>query len=121
MAEVRSVAAPLMLREAAIRAIPVPPDRSVTVCAGGDVMLGSNLDSTWLRAAQPASGFSTLLPSPDSLLAPLRPLVADADVLLVNVEGAIGNGPAPRKCRAGSSRCYAFRQDPAVAAALRAL
>jgi len=120
-AEVRSVTAPLTLREAPIRPIPVPADRSVTVCAGGDVMLGSNLDSTWLRAAQPASGFSTLLPRPDSLLAPLRPLVADADVLLVNVEGAIGSGPAPRKCRAGSSRCYAFRQDPAVATALRRL
>ena len=111
----------LSLRAANYEPIAVPPVADVTVCAAGDVMLGSNLDTAWLRAAQPLSGSSTLLPSPDSLLAPLRPLVADADVVLVNVEGAIGNGPAPRKCRRGSSRCYAFRQDPAAAPALRRL
>ena len=82
-------------------------------------MLGSNLDSTWLRMAKSISGSPTLLPDPDTLLAPLTPLVGDADVVLLNIEGAIGRGPAPRKCRPGSSRCYAFRQDPAVAAALR--
>jgi len=113
------IAAPLSLRAREARPIPSAPDRSVTVCAGGDVMLGSNLDSTWLRRAQPISGSPTLLPDPDALLAPLRPLVGDADVVLLNIEGAIGRGPAPRKCRPGSTRCYAFRQDPTVAAALR--
>jgi hypothetical protein len=81
-------------------------------------MLGSNLDTAWARAVRPR-GAAGLLPSPDTLLAPLRPLVADADVVLVNVEGAIGTGAAPRKCRTGSSRCYAFRQNPDVAEALR--
>ena len=118
--EVRSISVPVALRAAKYLPIAVPPDRNVTICAGGDVMLGSNLDSTWLRATRPVAG-GALLPDPDSLLAPLHPLVVDADVVLVNVEGAIGTGPSPEKCRAGSSRCYAFRQDPAAAAALRRL
>jgi hypothetical protein len=84
-------------------------------------MLGSNLDTTWARrAVRPGSPLG-LLPSPDSLLAPLVPLVADANVVLVNVEGAIGTGPAARKCRRGSINCYAFRQEPAAAGALRRL
>jgi hypothetical protein len=112
------IMAPLALRDLAVRPIPPAADRSVTVCAGGDVMLGSNLDSAWLRAVR-ISGSPTLLPDPDTLLAPLAPLVGDADVVLLNVEGAIGRGPAPSKCRPGSTRCYAFRQDPAVAGALR--
>lgn len=99
--------------------IPIPS--GALVCAGGDVMLGSNLDTAWAREAKRVIGFDGLLPDPDSLLAPLRPLVADADVVLVNVEGAIGNGPAPRKCRPGATRCYAFRQEVAVAGALRRL
>jgi len=111
---------PLALRTARYLTLPLPPNQRATFCAGGDVMLGSNLDSTWLRAARPAPG-AALLPDPDSLLAPLRPLLTDADVVLLNVEGAIGTGPAPSKCRPGSSRCYAFRQDPAVAGALRRL
>lgn len=91
------------------------------VCAGGDVMLGSNLDTAWALAAQRLTGSATLLPDPDSLLAPLAPLVAEADLLLLNVEGAIGDGPFPGKCRPGSTRCYQFRQNPTVAAALRRL
>ena len=89
---------------------------AVTVCAGGDVMLGSDLDTTWAvrRGVNP-------LPDPDSLLAPLQPLVSDADVLLLNVEGAIGEGSVPSKCRRGSTTCYAFRQPVRVAAALRRL
>jgi poly-gamma-glutamate capsule biosynthesis protein CapA/YwtB (metallophosphatase superfamily) len=49
----------------------------------------------------------------------LQPLVEDADVVLLNIEGAIGEGPAPRKCREGSTSCYAFRQPPYVAGAIR--
>jgi hypothetical protein len=112
------IAAPLELREIPYRAVPVGA-RPITFCAGGDVMLGSNLDTTWARTAQRVAGLPSLFPSPDSLLAPLRPLIGDADVLLVNVEGAIGEGPAPAKCRRGSTRCYAFQQNPEVAEALR--
>lgn len=93
----------------------------VRVCAGGDVTLGTNLDTTWTRAARRGSGGARVraLPPPASLLAPLQPLLADADFVLLNVEGAIGDGPVSReKCRPGSTMCYAFRQPPAAAAAL---
>lgn len=60
-------------------------------------------------------------PDPEALLAPLRPLLAGADVVLLNIEGAIGEGPAPRKCRPGSSSCYAFRQPIGAAEALASL
>ncbi len=55
------------------------------------------------------------------MLAPLAPLVVDADLVLLNIEAAIGDGPAPSKCRPGSTTCYAFRQPPAVAGALARL
>jgi len=90
------------------------------VCAGGDVTLGTNLDPRWARA-----GADTLWrmygkrPDPDSLVAPLAPLFAGADVVLINVEGAIGAGPAPPKCGPRSTACFAFRQPPAAATALR--
>ena len=96
--------------------IQVPVTRSVRVCAGGDVMLGSDLDTSWaVRRGVPA------LPDPFDLMAALRPMVTDADIVLLNVEGAIGSGPVPRKCRRGSTNCYAFRQPPAAASALRSV
>jgi hypothetical protein len=116
--EVVPIRVPLLLRSTPLRTVPVPQS-PIVFCAGGDVMLGSNLDTAWARAAQHRAGLPHLLPSPDSLLAPLRPLVGDADVVLLNVEGAIGTGPAPRKCRRGSKSCYAFRQDTTAAGALR--
>jgi hypothetical protein len=93
----------------------------VRVCAGGDVTMGTNLDPGWARFASAKYGMRVEpFPDPDSLLAPLRPLVADADVVLLNVEGAIGEGvPARRKCAPGSTACFAFRMPVATAAALR--
>jgi poly-gamma-glutamate capsule biosynthesis protein CapA/YwtB (metallophosphatase superfamily) len=86
------------------------------------VLLGNNLDTTWaLRAGARLGRSVPSTPDPDSLLAPLRPLVQDADVLLLNIEGAIGEGSAPSKCRPGSTRCYAFRQPSASARAFRRL
>jgi Bacterial capsule synthesis protein PGA_cap len=101
--------------------IPADGARPVRVCAGGDVTLGSNLDTTWVHAASQRLGRRVAaFPDPDSLLAPLRPLVADADVVLLNVEAAIGEGPpGRRKCAPGSTQCYAFRSPPAAAGALR--
>ena len=94
--------------------------RTVRVCAGGDVLLGNNLDTTWaVRASGRLGRAVSSTPDPDPLLAPLRPLVADADIVLLNIEGAIGEGPASSKCRTGSRNCYAFRQPPGVAYALR--
>lgn len=96
----------------------IPP--GLRVCAGGDVTLGSNLDRAWARTAERALrekwGRSA---HPDSLVAPLRPLLADADVVLLNVEGAIGAGRAPRKCGPRSTNCFAFRSPPTAAPALR--
>lgn len=102
----------------------IMPDRSVRreieVCAGGDVTLGGNLDTTWVSRASEWLGYPVdPLPDPDSLLAPIQALVDDADVVLVNVEGAIGEGPVEfPKCRPDAERCYAFRQPVAAAAAL---
>ncbi|HEU4883629.1 MAG TPA: CapA family protein [Longimicrobium sp.] len=93
----------------------------VRICAGGDVTLGTNLDTTWIHTARARLGRRVpALPPPDSLLAPLRPLLADADVVLLNVEAAIGEGPINRrKCAPGSTACYAFRSPVAAAEALR--
>ncbi|MHB1223775.1 MAG: CapA family protein [Gemmatimonadaceae bacterium] len=92
------------------------------VCAGGDVTLGTNLDTTWVAtASRRARQRVPALPAPGALLAPLRTIFGDADLALVNVEGAIGEGPAPRKCGPGSSGCFAMRQPVATADALRSL
>ncbi|HJU64960.1 MAG TPA: CapA family protein [Gemmatimonadaceae bacterium] len=111
---------------------PTAARAGIRVCAGGDVTLGTNLDTSWVytpprrRPGRPPPprrrpGSVVALPDPDSLLLPLRPLLRDADVVLINVEGAIGEGPAPRKCREGSEFCYAFRQPPRTATAIRRL
>jgi poly-gamma-glutamate capsule biosynthesis protein CapA/YwtB (metallophosphatase superfamily) len=85
-------------------------------------VLGTNLDTTWAAVASARLGRRVpALPDADSLLAPLRPLTRGADVLLLNVEGAIGEGEAPAKCGPASTGCYALRQPPAVAGALRRL
>ena len=85
-------------------------------------MLGTNLDTAWtatvaarLRRSVPA------LPDPDSLLRPLRPLVRGADVVLLNIEGAVGEGEAPAKCGPSSTGCFALRQPSAAAGAFRRL
>lgn len=104
---------------------PVPAASRVAalrVCAGGDVTLGTNLDTTWAERNAKRRGIPIeALPDPALLLRPLRPLVEDADLLILNVEGAIGEGPFDPKCGPNSLHCYAFRQPTATAAALRAL
>ncbi|HEX2778594.1 MAG TPA: CapA family protein [Gemmatimonadaceae bacterium] len=93
----------------------------VRLCAGGDVTLGTNLDTTWTafaarRLKRPVAAF----PSPDSLLSPLRPLVAGADFVLLNVEGAIGDEEVTTpKCAKESTGCYALRMPPPAAGAIR--
>ena len=96
---------------------------TVRFCAGGDVTLGTNLDTSWTklvsrRLHRPVAA----LPAPDSLVAPLRALFADADFSLVNVEGAIGDGEPPfDKCAKSTSGCFALRMPPAAAKAIRGL
>jgi hypothetical protein len=97
-----------------------PTARTVRICAGGDVLLGNNLDTLWAtRVAVRLGRDVPAFPDPDSLLSPLSRLLSGADIVLLNLEGAIGEDPAPRKCRPGSRHCYAFRQPIAAAAALR--
>jgi len=95
--------------------------RGPRVCAGGDVTLGTNLDTTWVSTASARAGRRVAaFPDPDSMLAPLRPLLDDADAVMLNVESAIGEGPpARRKCAPNSNTCFAFRSPVAAAGALR--
>ena len=94
----------------------------IRLCAGGDVTLGTNLDTLWAKtAARRLRTDFQLSDAPDALLAPLKPFFAGADVVLVNVEGAIGDGFAPRKCGKKALNCFAFRQPAGAAAAIRRL
>ena len=124
---------------------------SVRVCAGGDVTLGTNLDSTWGRIATgvaKGNWRAALLP-PDSLVTPLIPLFSGADIVLVNAEGAFGDDSVsddkcsvlarrhhlvprtrPRKKRSKadaqaakppSAHCFVLRQPASAAMALRKL
>ena len=94
--------------------------RPFRVCAGGDVTLGTNLDPVWARdAARKLFADFGMSADPDSLAPQLRPFFAGADLVMLNIEGAIGTGPFPRKCGRNSTSCFAFRQPPNTAAALR--
>jgi hypothetical protein len=96
--------------------------RLVRVCAGGDITLGTNLDTAWARTgARRLRELYGLSAEPDSLLAPLRALFADADIVLLNIETAIGSGRAEPKCGPRSRNCYSFRAPVSAAAALRSL
>ena len=116
------IASPSIARgqQDSIAVVPLPTAR---VCAGGDVTLGTNLDTTWTVSAFRRYGVRlSAFPDPDSLLRPLSDITPEADILLLNIEGAIGEGPVrSSKCRTGSTNCYAFRQPVAVADALRRL
>ena len=61
------------------------------LCAGGDVTLGTNLDPAWAKfAADTLRRAYGLSPEPDSIVPSLKPFLAGADLILLNVEGAIG-------------------------------
>jgi hypothetical protein len=97
-----------------------PLSAPVRVCAGGDVTLGTNLDPFWAKyAADTLWRRFGLRADPDSLAPALKPFLAGADVVLLNIEGAIGAGATVPKCGPKSTGCFAFRQAPAAAAALR--
>jgi Bacterial capsule synthesis protein PGA_cap len=88
---------------------------TVRVCAGGDITLGTNLDTAWKRKAKP-------LLSPDSLVTPLVPFFAGADIILINAEGAFGDDPpTDTKCHKKKSHCFVLRQPARAAIALRKL
>ena len=82
--------------------------------------LGTNLDTAWARIAKRTMRERfAMSDDPDTLLAPLRPMFAGADLVLLNVEGAIGAGRTVSKCRRRSKNCFAFRQPVTAASALR--
>ena len=84
--------------------------------------LGTNLDPKWpSMAAQRLRAEFGLSADPATLVTPLRPLFADANVVLVNVETAIGQGPFTPKCTKRSKNCFSFRSDPSAAAAIRSI
>lgn len=93
------------------------------VCAGGDVTLGTNLDTAWSRRHAIASGDPTgSLHGPELLVAPLRPLMRGADVVVVNAEGAIGDGPVDTpKCDLTRQNCYLLRAPSEAGRAIRHL
>ena len=69
-----------------------------------------------------AADHTATLPSPADLVAPLHPLVHGADIVLLNAESAIGDGPIDdAKCTPPRKFCYAMRAPPTAAAALRAM
>jgi hypothetical protein len=96
---------------------------TVRFCAGGDLTLGTNLDTSWTKVVSKRLHRAVAaLPTPDSLVAPLRPLFAGADFALVNVEGAIGDGDPPfAKCAGTTSGCFALRMPSAAARAIRGI
>jgi hypothetical protein len=78
--------------------------------------MGTNLDTRWATV-------KGVKPFPDAmaLVQPLVPLFADAQLALLNVEGAIGAGQAPNKCSRRSNLCFAIRQPIGTEQALRAV
>ncbi|HWO87776.1 MAG TPA: CapA family protein [Gemmatimonadales bacterium] len=116
----RSVLLPFAVAVPLVALAATAPARrgTVTICAGGDVMLGSNIPD---RGGAPPERPGPSAAELELLVAPLRPLLAHANVVLLNVEGAIGSGPAPRKCALRSTNCWAFRQPVAAARALRSV
>lgn len=108
---------------------------SVRVCAGGDVTLGTNLDSTWGRIATGVAkgNWRAALIPPDSLVSPLAPLFSGADIVLFNAEGAFGDDSVSddkctvrarrrrRRPPTASGHCFVLRQPVSAAGALRKL
>ncbi|MDP8910357.1 MAG: CapA family protein [Chloroflexota bacterium] len=73
---------------------------AVTIGWVGDIVLGS-------RYGVPANGGRDLLAS-------VRPLLRDVDVMIGNLEGAIGTSGAA-KCVIGTPNCFAFQAPPIAA------
>jgi tetratricopeptide (TPR) repeat protein len=87
---------------------PAPPkEAKVRLRAVGDVMLGTTVPEGFL----PPGGAQ-------SVLAAVRPLLEDADLTFVNLEGPLCDGGETKKCRS-SKGCYAFRSPTSYAQVLK--
>ncbi len=76
---------------------PPPADAKVRIRAVGDVMLGTTVPEGHL----PPDGAG-------SVIADVRPLLEDADLTFINLEGPLCDTGETKKCRS-SKNCYAFR------------
>lgn len=82
-----------------------PPDRSFTVTAVGDIMLGNT---------------PTLPPDPGSYLAAVEPeLTAGARIVFGNLEGTLTDATASKCGKPNGGSCFAYRDPPAYADILR--
>ncbi|WP_443651672.1 CapA family protein [Corallococcus terminator] len=76
---------------------PPPPGAKVRIRATGDLMLGTTVPEGYL----PPEGGA-------SVIASVRPLLEDADLTFVNLEGPLCDTGRTTKCRSPAN-CYAFR------------
>ncbi|WP_439329232.1 CapA family protein [Corallococcus praedator] len=76
---------------------PPPPGAKVRIRATGDLMLGTTVPEGYL----PPEGAG-------SVIASVRPLLEDADLTFVNLEGPLCDTGRTTKCRSPAN-CYAFR------------
>lgn len=102
-------------------AVPCSAQPPIRVCAGGDVAMGTNLDTRWAVGRMDGDTPVRAIPDPAVVGAPLVGFFEGAMLALINVEGAIGAGAAPRKCARNSNLCYAIRQPPGTELALRGI
>jgi hypothetical protein len=86
---------------------PPPPGAKVRIRAVGDVMLGTTVPEDHL----PPDGAA-------SVIAGVRPLLEDADLTFVNLEGPLCDGGKTTKCRS-KGNCYAFRSPTSYGQVLK--
>lgn len=76
-----------------------PNNEPITIAAVGDIMMAS-----------PYPNDSRMPPNDGAdLLKDFTPILSAADIAFGNLEGPITDGGVSAKCRAGSTRCFAFR------------
>nr|WP_253910587.1 CapA family protein [Pyxidicoccus fallax] len=86
---------------------PPPPGAKVRLRAVGDVMLGTTVPEGHLPPDGPAS-----------VIAGVRPLLEDADVTFINLEGPLCDNGETKKCRS-KGNCYAFRSPTSYGQVLK--
>ncbi|WP_164021514.1 CapA family protein [Pyxidicoccus trucidator] len=86
---------------------PPPPGAKVRIRAVGDVMLGTTVPEGHL----PPDGAA-------SVIVGVRPLLEDADLTFINLEGPLCDGGKTTKCRS-KGNCYAFRSPTSYGEVLK--
>ncbi|MFP2904053.1 CapA family protein [Pyxidicoccus sp. 3LFB2] len=86
---------------------PPPPGAKVRIRAVGDVMLGTTVPEGHL----PPDGAA-------SVIVGVRPLLEDADLTFINLEGPLCDGGKTTKCRS-KGNCYAFRSPTSYGQVLK--